>query len=243
MDSSGVTISVCMASFNGEKFIAEQILSILEQLGENDELIISDDSSTDSTPQIIEQLQQNDSRIIFLPRNLFHNPVYNFENALKICRGEYIFLADQDDIWLPGKVDKVISLLKIHLLVTHDSTVINDLKQILLSSFFAHRKSTAGFWRNLYKNSYTGCCMAFKKSLLDTALPFPRKLQFHDQWLGLLAEAKGKTIFLQEQLILFRRHDNNVSPGINRSSNSPFRKLINRLILFKQLFTRLILNH
>ncbi len=91
-------ISVCLASFNGEKFISEQILSILEQLNTDDELIISDDNSTDTTPQIIKELMRLDKRIVFLPGNNFRNPVYNFENALAKSSGEYIFLADQDDI-------------------------------------------------------------------------------------------------------------------------------------------------
>lgn len=236
-------ISVCLASFNGEKFISEQILTILEQLNTDDELIISDDNSTDTTPQIIKELMRQDGRIVFLAGNNFRNPVYNFENALLKSNGEYIFLADQDDIWLPGKVSKVVDLLQTYLLVTHDSRVIDVNGSILHNSFLAHRNGKTGFWNNLYRNSFTGCCMAFQRSLLKTALPFPKKLQFHDQWLGLLAETKGKTIFLQEQLILFRRHGNNVSPGINKSNNTSFRKLSNRLILFIQIFTRILFNH
>jgi len=239
MDSSDITISVCMASFNGEKFIAEQILSILEQLGENDELIISDDSSTDSTPHIIEQLQQNDSRITFLPRNLFHNPVYNFENALKKARGKYIFLADQDDVWLNGKVNQILDLLEINLLVVHDAIVTDENKSVIVQSYFAIRKAKSGFWHNLYMNSFTGCCMAFKSELLKLALPFPDKLKFHDQWLGLLAELYGKTCFLHEPYLLFRRHNLNFSAGMN-SKNSMSKKIQDRIILLTQTVKRFL---
>lgn len=239
MDSSGVRISVCMASFNGEKFIAEQILSILEQLGDNDELIISDDSSTDSTPQIIEQLQQNDSRIIFLPRNLFHNPVYNFENALKKARGKYIFLSDQDDIWLPGKVTRMLDLLENNLLVVHDAIVTDENKMVIAQSYFALRKAKSGFWHNLYINSFTGCCMAFKSDLLRLALPFPDKLKFHDQWLGLLAERYSQTCFLYEPFLLFRRHNLNFSAGMN-SKKSMSIKIQDRIVLLAQTAKRFL---
>ena len=89
-------ISVCMATYNGEKYIEEQLKSILSQLGENDEVIVSDDSSTDNTLAIVESF--NDVRIKIFPNNKFHSPIFNFENALKQATGDYIFLSDQDDV-------------------------------------------------------------------------------------------------------------------------------------------------
>ena len=97
-------ISVCLASYNGEKFIFDQISSIISQLAEKDELIISDDSSTDTTLSIIKGF--NDHRIKLFPGNTFYNPVYNFENALKQSAGEVIVLSDQDDIWLENKLPR-----------------------------------------------------------------------------------------------------------------------------------------
>lgn len=94
-------ISVCMATYNGEEYIKEQLESILCQLGEMDEIIISDDGSTDNTLNIIESY--NDSRIKIHINTGKHGFVYNFENALQKAKGEYIFLSDQDDIWLPEK--------------------------------------------------------------------------------------------------------------------------------------------
>ncbi len=93
-------ISVCLASYNGEKYIAEQLESILKQLGERDELIISDDSSTDQTLAIIDRF--HDRRLRVFPGNSFYNPIFNFENALKQATGEVIALSDQDDV-LAGK--------------------------------------------------------------------------------------------------------------------------------------------
>lgn len=90
-------ISVCMPTYNGEKFIRIQLESILSQLGNDDEIVISDDSSTDKTVEITKSF--NDSRIHLLENNTFHSPIYNLENALKNAKGDFIFLSDQDDEW------------------------------------------------------------------------------------------------------------------------------------------------
>ena len=93
--------SVCMASFNGERYIKEQIDSILLQIGEDDELIISDDGSTDQTVDVI--CSYRDDRIKFVRNVNRHGCIGNFENALRVASGDFIFLADQDDIWLSDK--------------------------------------------------------------------------------------------------------------------------------------------
>ncbi|MEO5643505.1 MAG: glycosyltransferase, partial [Bacteroidia bacterium] len=95
-------ISVCLATYNGEKYIGEQLQSILIQLSQHDEVIISDDSSSDRTIDIVQAF--GDSRIIILHGQTFRSPIRNFENALSHAGGQYIFLADQDDVWLPEKV-------------------------------------------------------------------------------------------------------------------------------------------
>ena len=102
-------ISVCIATYNGEKYIREQLDSILPQLGLDDEVIISDDSSTDNTLKIIEEY--NDCRIKIFSNNKFYSPILNFENALKKAQGDFIFLSDQDDIWKSNKVEVVMKYL------------------------------------------------------------------------------------------------------------------------------------
>ncbi len=101
-------ISVCMATYNGEKYIERQLDSILAQLKENDELIISDDGSTDRTAEILARYG-TDKRIRIL-HGSFHSPIYNFENAIKQAQGDYIFMADQDDIWLPGRITETLKM-------------------------------------------------------------------------------------------------------------------------------------
>ena len=228
-----MSISVCIASYNGEKYIKEQISSILPQLDKNDEIIISDDSSNDKTIEIIKSF--NDSRIVLLEKQTFHSHVYNFENALKHAKGKYIFLSDQDDIWLSHKLDTMLTLLKKHDLVLSDAIIVDDSMHILNDSFFTFNHSRKGFTKNLYKNSYLGCCMGFNRYILDKALPFPKDINMHDWWIGLIAEVYGDVCFCDEKLIQYRRHENTLTTIENKSSNSFFKKIGFRVSMIKGL--------
>ncbi len=234
-------ISVCMTTFNGERFLKEQIDSILLQLNPHDELIISDDSSDDNTIEIIKSY--NDSRIRLLENNHFNSPVFNMENALKHAGGNIIFLADQDDVWLPGKVQRVTDSLQDNDLVITNAIIINDKGETVHDSYFKWKGSTPGFWKNLKKNSYLGCAIAFNKKILHAALPFPESIIMHDVWIGLLAERIGKIKFLDEKLMLYRRHNDNFTASINLEDNnlSDFslgHKLNYRRILLDQIVKR-----
>jgi glycosyltransferase involved in cell wall biosynthesis len=229
-------ISVCIATYNGQKYIKEQIASILLQISENDEIIISDDSSTDNTVQII--LSFNDHRIKLLPICNFHSSIFNFENALKQAKGDIIFLADQDDIWNKHKVEKCMIALQNADLVLHDAEVIDIHGKIILQSIFEYMKSRTGFFHNLIKNSYMGCCMAFRANVLQWILPFPAKIPMHDLWIGEIVELKGNTCLLPQKLIKDRRHDANVSTTIGKSKFSLWKRIQYRLILIAYLIKR-----
>lgn len=198
-------VSVAMATYNGEKFIKEQISSILLNLSDNDELIISDDGSTDKTIEIIKSF--NDSRILIFdgPKKGF---VKNFEYALRNCNGDYIFLCDQDDVWFNKKVSTIVSLLDTHMLVCHNAEILNGETRSneLVQDIRGCRSNFSGA---LFKNSYIGCCMAFKKELLKFVLPFPNKLDSHDWWIGVIANKVGDSYFLPEPLIYYRIHEKN----------------------------------
>ena len=203
------SISVAMATYNGEKYITKQIDSILNNLNNNDEIIISDDGSTDNTINIIKSY--NDKRI-----KLFNGPkqglIKNFENAISHCNNNYIFLSDQDDIWASNKKEEILKTFKKTNsdLIIHDCTVFDsDTNQILINSFFEFRNSKKGIIKNIIKNSYIGCCMAFDKKIKDIILPFPNNIPMHDQWIGLMAEKKGNVYFLNKKLIKYRRHNDN----------------------------------
>lgn len=222
-------ISVCMATYNGEKYIKEQIDSVLCQLDLNDELIISDDGSTDNTLNILKKY--NDDRIKIFNNENRKGVVGNFENALNQAQGEYIFLSDQDDIWIEGKVEKCLLQLQNADLVLHNAKIINDLT-IIHSSFFEYRGSKPGYWKNLIKNSYIGCCIAFNSKVKAEVISFPEGIAMHDMYIGLKAERKFKITFIEEPLLLYRRHDNNASPTGEKSNLSRSYQLSYRFKMF-----------
>lgn len=232
-------ISVCMATYNGEKYIREQIDSILVQLGPNDELIISDDGSTDATLSIIGSY--NDARIKLLRNIGKHGVNGNFEHALKHAQGDYIFLSDQDDVWLPGKVSACVQALQSADLIVHDCCVTDSNLHILHPSFFAMRGSAPGFWKNLLYNGYVGSCEAFRRSVLEYALPLPDELPvYHDGWLGSLADIKGKVEFIRTPLIYFRRHDSNTSQSARHSTFPLSKQISYRIKLLLLVIQRLV---
>ena len=231
-------ISVCMTSFNGEKYIEKQIDSILACMGEQDELIISDDGSTDGTRELVDCMAHADGRI-----RLIQGPkqgvIANFENAIRQAKGDIIYLADQDDIWTMDKVEKVqIQFADPQcMLVIHDADIVDGEENKIEPSFFQRRGSKSGILNNIAKNSYIGCCMAFRRELLDIVLPIPRNIEMHDQWIGILAETRGKVVFLDEVLFHYRRHGDNVSSF----THYPIPKMIrNRVVLVMELAKRLI---
>lgn len=229
-------ISVCVAVYNGEEFIKEQLDSILFQLGENDEVIISDDGSTDKTLAIINTYQ--DTRISI------HNSgrrsiIKNFENSLKRATGDVIFLSDQDDIWFPNKVATILAYINEYDLVFSNAYVFKDtIEQSYL--LYDKRASRTGLLRNFVKNNYIGATMAFKSNVLNKALPFPPHIRRHDAWLAMVAELIGKTFFIEQPLIYYRRHGNNASETGEKSSNSFSVKMRMRYNLALSLFMRFL---
>lgn len=203
-------LSVCIATYNGGKYIKEQIDSILIQLSPHDEIIVSDDNSTDDTIDIITNLKDSRIKIFF---NSEKGYTSNFENALKQATGDIILLSDQDDIWMPNKVQVCSEALKSYDLIVSDCVVINEKKEIISNSFFNLRKVRKTRLQNLIKFSYLGCCLAFRSEILKKALPFPanRRLCTHDNWLFLVGAFLYKHTILDDKLIHYRRHNNNVS--------------------------------
>ena len=229
-------ISVCIATYNGEKYIKEQLTSVLSQLSNEDEVIISDDSSTDKTLEIIESF--HDARIKIFAGNTFHSPAFNFENALKKANGDYIFLCDQDDVWLPDKVKVFIEKLHFYDLVVSDCYVVDKKMNIILDSFYSVLSPSNGLLKNLMRNHYLGCCMAFKNKVLRKALPFPKHIAMHDIWLGLCAEAFYNSVFIPNKLMKYRRHGGNVSPTGEKSSFSIVYRVYYRLYFLYQITLR-----
>ncbi len=231
-----MTVSVAMTSYNGAAFIQCQIDSVLSQLRDGDELVVSDDGSTDGTADILLDISQRDSRVRVLsgPKS---GVIANFEYVLGQCKGDWIFLADQDDEWSPDKLQTVLDIAKKHdaILVMHDARIVNTDGRELLPSFFATRSTKTGLLKNLWKNSYIGCCMAFSRRLLPYILPFPADIPMHDQWIGLQAERHGKVALIERPLLSYRRHDRNVTATTHGTVAT---MLSQRLAMIRALLSR-----
>lgn len=217
-------ISVCIATYNGARYIAEQLASILKQLSAEDEVVVSDDGSTDGTIDIVRSLNDRRIRIVDGPRR--HSPTLNFERALRNAKGEYIFLADQDDVWLEGKVTRCVEELQMCDCVVSDARVTDSLLNTTSESLFQLMHVKRGRLSNLlWRNGYTGCCMAFKREVLSKALPFPTDIPMHDIWIGNVAAFCGSLHFIDDRLLRFRRHDAAASCNGKESTYSLWQKL------------------
>lgn len=236
-------ISVCIATYNGEKYIKEQIQSILNQIDYNDEIIISDDHSTDSTISIIKELKDERIKIVYNTKDKGYTS--NFENALNYVKGDYIFLSDQDDIWLKNKVEYCMKYLQKYDLVVSDAIIVDSDGKETCDSYYKNRKVYKTLLGNLYKFGYLGCCMCFKRKVMEQALPFPPNRVFctHDNWLFILAKTFFKVKISNEKLIKYRRHNNNTSSGGFKNTTSLIFKLSYRIYLIIYLIKCVFRNH
>jgi glycosyltransferase involved in cell wall biosynthesis len=220
-------ISVCMATFNGAEYIKVQLGSILKQLGPGDQIVVVDDASKDNTVEIVNSF--NDPRIHLFINEFNMGPARTFDRALHQTQGDLIFLSDQDDRWYDNKVSVVVDTFSKQDvdLIVHDAAIVRG-NYIIEKSLFERSRSSAGIFKNIKRNTYTGCCMAFRKSVLAKVLPISSRIGlFHDAWIGVLAEFFGfRVAFIEVPLMEFIRHDRNASTLKRRSM---FRILYDRL--------------
>ena len=214
--------SVCIATYNGEKYIKQQIESIQKQLNEQDEIIVSDDGSKDNTLQIVSSMQKKDSRIKIVkgPQKGFS---CNFENAVKYATGDIILFSDQDDIW---ELDKVKEIERVFVENPKCTTILHT-----MSTFDEKSEDTGvitvgykvGVLKNYIRSSYWGCCMAVKRNFLKKFMPFREYCVGHDQLTGLMSEKYGETIFLNKKLLKHRLHSKNTSFTLPLNKKIKFR--------------------
>lgn len=235
-------VSVCMATYNGERYIRQQIDSILSQLELSDELIISDDGSTDSTLEIINSYHDIRIKVFHHQQSASHNKSYqtninvaaNFENALRHSNGEYVFLSDQDDIWVHNKIRKMKhELEKRGGVVMSSFTVIKSDGSIKKERVIPQKNS---FLRGLIIAKYLGSSMGICRDFLESALPFPPNVVSHDAWLGLLARYQKKLTIIDEPLLLYRRHNENVTT--KKKKNTLISKIKYRCYLLYHVLRR-----
>lgn len=208
-------ISVCMAAYNGGKFVDAQLRSILMQLRPHDEVVIVDDGSTDDTVSRIQEL--GDARIRLLRHEANAGVLATFEDALRCASGEILFLADDDDVWAPAKVQRFMEAFasdsQVGVVSSRVRMIDEDDRPLPDSRINRRGRFRAGFWLNLYMNHYQGSAMAVRASLLGRVLPFPAQDSFlHDAWIGTRNDLLGgKAVYIEEDLLYYRRHSNNAS--------------------------------
>lgn len=217
-------ISIVLCTYNGKNYIKEQLNSIYNQTLLPNEIIICDDRSTDNTIEIIknwiiDKKTSIDIKIIVNEEQL--GPIKNFEKGLLLSRGSYIFFCDQDDIWLPCKIEKTYTKMKemetlygdIPLLVHTDLMVVDKHLRLINYSMFQSQglKNAEKYPLKtlLVQNYITGCTMMINKIAKQESLPFPNKIIMHDWWMGLIVAATGKIGFINEPTIKYRQHGHN----------------------------------
>ena len=212
------TIDILLATYNGEKYIKCQLDSILNQTYKNIRILINDDCSTDGTKKILEEYEKKDNRILvnYNEKNLGY--IKNFENLLKRVENNYFMLSDQDDYWLPEKVEKSYKKLikeNADLVFTDLEPVDEKLKTITPSMvrFMKFKENIDRYtdYRLVFlRNCVTGCTILSKKSLIEKYIPIPtEKFMVHDWWMALIISQSGKLAFLDEPTIKYRQHGNN----------------------------------
>ena len=233
-------ISIAMATYNGAKFITRQLDSIYGQTYRPLEVVAVDDCSDDETPAILDEYRKryglrivrNTTRLGFMK---------NFEKAISLCSGEYIALSTQDDIWLPHKIERLVSSIGTASLICSDVSLIDERDTVIVPSLqkalhipVPHRENQ--FTTLAFLDYVRGCTSMFHRSLIGRALPIPEAAMSHDWWLGICATRLHGVMYLPERLTLYRRHTTNtvgvhelwkITPAV-RYFFSPHRKEVFR---------------
>jgi len=234
-------VSVALCTYNGEKFISQQLDSILGQTYRNLELVIVDDCSTDDTFYIISSYAQKDDRIKSFKNevNLGYNK--NFERAIKLTTGEFIAISDQDDIWLPHKIESLLNNIGDSWLIFSNSSLMDDKGadkqgEILLG----HNPAIDGYKGLLLANFITGHTTLFKREFVNYFLPIP-SIGFYDWWMGFVALYYQKITFLNEVLTQYRIHDDSViqkrlNPGkVKTEENNTINEMLSAFLKYEHL--------
>lgn len=201
-------VSIALCTYNGEKYLIEQLDSILNQTYTSLEIIVVDDLSKDNTLAILNSYQLKDQRIKIIRNESNLGYVKNFEKALGLCTGDYIALADQDDIWSLNKIELQLQHINNAQLIYHDSEFIDQNGKPIQKKMsdllnMYEGESPKPF---IFYNCVSGHQCLFKRSLLSYCLPFPDKM-YHDRWLAFTAAANGGIKYLNEPLVKYRQHE------------------------------------
>lgn len=218
-----------MTTYNGAKFVAQQLDSIIDQTIKDFELIICDDCSTDNTLDIISKYASDDSRIKIIRNQNNLGFKKNFEQALRFCTGDFIALCDQDDIWEENHLELLISNIGNNYVIAGNNQLVDaDMKSLSSDFFSSHLFSLEKYPDNsdilkkilLSGNCFQGASMLLKRDFLKFYLPLPEDIPYHDSWLAALACSFNKFTCINTIITKYRQHDNQVTH--NDKSNKGF---------------------
>lgn len=240
------TVSVCMATYNGTKYVGEQLESILSQLAPGDEVVIVDDASSDGTPELVEAIGDPRITVVRNERNLGY--VRTFERAMSLARGDVLLLSDQDDVWTEGRRDALVA-------ATDKGGVVASNLLLLDSGGPLRSPLTGRPWmlsprddgRTLRNElrllagdaPYFGCALAIRRDALDLLLPFPDFLyESHDLWIVTAANTAGLLRHLERPSVLRRLHEDNASTPKPRGVVAALRSRLLLLRLWREAAVR-----
>ena len=218
-----VIVEILLATYNGEKYLSAQLESILQQSFQDIRILIRDDGSTDSTMSIIQKFVNNhSSKIRLIPKTeTTRGPIHNFSKLITASTAPYLMLSDQDDVWLPNKIDLLLTRLQhleqeysnqLPILVHSDMYVVDQDLHVLGNSFWKYigvNPNRKAFANLLIQNNVTGCAAIFNRALADLCGPIPEEAMMHDWWLALIASSIGIIDSIDIPTILYRQHNMN----------------------------------
>ena len=235
------TVSVCMASYNGEKFIKEQIISIISQfINKDDELIIVDDCSTDDTVKIIKKINSKNIKLFFNNKNI--GVVKTFERAIQKAKNPLIFLSDQDDIWLPHKISvyKTIFLQEKNIDLIQSDHYLIDKNSKIIKKYFLRDEHPFKIYIPLVNVRCHGPGIAISQKAKKFVLPFPNKISSHDQWIGIILSIRFKIKHINIPCQKYRIHDNQVCSAGRKSRRTFLIILKSRAYMLFSICRRII---
>lgn len=207
-----------MATYNGEDFVAEQLRSILDQLGPKDEVIVVDDASRDDTLAVVTSLADPRIKVVSLPENVGH--VRAFERAIAESHGRFVLLADQDDLWAEGRLGVMLEALEDAAMVagnfkTFGHGAAGPSRLLSASGERPGLRDVAALMAG--RRPYYGCCMAFRRDLLNAILPIPEQVTAHDHWLAFVGLLAGEMVHVETVVTLRRIHGGNLTRRRSRA--------------------------
>ena len=216
-------ISIALCTYNGERFLREQLNSILEQTYQDFEIIIVDDGSTDSTINIINEYVNKYENIYLHQNKINLGFIKNFEKAISLCQGNFICLADQDDIWLDKKLELFLLEIQNNILIYSDAILIDEFGNKTNEMLISPNKLVSGNNNKafLLDNCISGNTMMFKKELVKHLLPIPKDISFHDIWIAFVATTFGSITYTKDAMTLYRRYAEQIT-SVNKKKHKNF---------------------